>query len=363
MIKEEGKSINTIANIKIERVITSKLAQLDFNNIEFGKQFSDHMFVADYKDGEWKNLEIVPYAPISLSPACAAIHYGQSVFEGMKAYKNEEEEVFLFRPEQNARRINKSAARLCMPEIPEELFLDAVKELIKVDAAWVPSVEGCSLYIRPCLFASEELLGVRPADSYKFIIFTSPVGGYYQDEVHVKVETEYTRAAEGGVGYAKAAGNYAAALYPAKLGQEQGYNQLIWTDAKEHKYIEESGTMNVMFHIGDKLITPFTDLKTTLPGITRDSVLTLARELGITVEERKVSVAEVVEAIENGTLKDAFGTGTAATLAPISSITYNEHRMELPALETRALSIEIGQLIQDLKRGKIEDTHGWIVRV
>jgi branched-chain amino acid aminotransferase len=363
MIKEEGTSMDIVSNIKIVKAQESKLSELDFNNVEFGKQFSDHMFVADYKDGEWKNLEILPYAPLSLSPACAAIHYGQSVFEGMKAYKNEDGEVFLFRPEQNARRINKSAARLCMPEIPEELFMDAIKELIRIDSDWVPSIEGCSLYIRPCLFASEELLGVRPADEYKFIIFTSPVGAYYQDAVHVKVETEYTRAAEGGVGFAKAAGNYAAALYPAKLGQEQGYNQLIWTDAKEHKYIEESGTMNVMFHIGDKLITPSIDLNTTLPGITRDSVLTLARELGVTVEERQVSVAEVIEAIEKGTLKDAFGTGTAATLAPISSITFNGETMLLPSLETRTLSIKIGKIIQDLKRGKISDTRGWIVRV
>lgn len=355
--------MDIVSNIKINKSEGSKLPFVDFNNIQFGKQFSDHMFIADYKDGEWKNFEILPYAPITLSPACAAIHYGQSVFEGMKAYKNESGEIFLFRPEENAKRINKSASRLCMPEIPEELFMEAVKELIKVDADWVPSIDGCSLYIRPYLFASEELLGVRPADEYKFMIFTSPVGGYYQDEVHVKIETEYTRASEGGVGYAKAAGNYAAALYPAKLGQEQGFRQLIWTDAKEHKYIEESGTMNIMFHIGDTLITPFTDLKTTLAGITRDSVLTIAKELGVKVEERKVSVAEVIESIKNGTLKDAFGTGTAATLAQISSITYNDERFELPSLDSRTLSNEVGQIIQDLKRGKIEDTHGWIYKV
>tara|TARA_B100000809_G_scaffold117485_1_gene115813 strand:- start:8302 stop:9393 length:1092 start_codon:yes stop_codon:yes gene_type:complete len=363
MIKEEGKSMDVVSNIEIDRVKESKLPQVDFNNIQFGKQFSDHMFIADYKGGEWKNFKIVPYAPISLSPACAAIHYGQSVFEGMKAYKNEDGEVFLFRPEENAKRINKSAARLCMPEIPQELFMEAVKELIKIDSDWVPAIDGCSLYIRPYLFASEELLGVRPADEYKFMIFTAPVGGYYEDEIHVKIETEYTRAAEGGVGFAKAAGNYAAALYPAKLGEAQGFRQLIWTDAKEHKYIEESGTMNIMFHIGDKLITPFTDLKTTLAGITRDSVLTLAKELGVVVEERKVSIAEVVEAIKDGTLKDAFGTGTAATLAQISSITYNDERLELPSLDSRTLSNEIGQIIQDLKRGKVEDTHNWIYRV
>ena len=225
MSKGEDKIMDIVSSIKVEKSKGSKLAFVDFNNIQFGKQFSDHMFIADYKDGEWKNLKIVPYAPITLSPACAAIHYGQAVFEGMKAYKNGSGEIFLFRPEENAKRINKSATRLCMPEVPEELFLEAVKELIKVDADWVPAVSGCSLYIRPYIFASEELLGVRPADEYKFMIFTSPVGGYYSGEIHVKIETEYSRACEGGVGYAKAAGNYAASLYPAKLGEEQGFRQ------------------------------------------------------------------------------------------------------------------------------------------
>ncbi|MGB0882204.1 MAG: branched-chain amino acid aminotransferase [Vicingaceae bacterium] len=363
MIKGEDKAMNIVSNIAIEKSKGSKLPFVDFNNIQFGKQFSDHMFTADYKDGEWTNLKISPYEPITLSPACAAIHYGQAVFEGMKAYKNEEGEIFLFRPEENAKRINKSAERLCMPAVPEELFMEALKQLIEIDADWVPAIDGCSLYIRPFIFASEELLGVRPADEYKFMIFTSPVGGYYNDEVHVKIETEYTRASEGGVGYAKAAGNYAAALYPAKLGQEQGFRQLIWTDAKEHKYIEESGTMNIMFHIGDTLLTPFTDLKTTLAGITRDSVLTLAKDLGVKVETRKVSVAEVIEAIKAGTLKDAFGTGTAATLAQISSITYEGERYELPPLSSRTLSNEIGQIIQDIKRGKAVDTHNWIYKI
>ena len=349
--------------IQVEKSKGSKLPFVDFNNIQFGKQFSDHMFTADYKDGEWKNLKIEPYAPIMLSPACAAIHYGQSVFEGMKAYKNESGDIYLFRPEANAKRINESATRLCMPEIPEELFMEAIKQLIEVDSDWIPAIEGSSLYIRPYLFASEELLGVRPATEYKFMIFTAPVGTYYSDEVHVKIETEYSRACEGGVGYAKAAGNYAASLYPAKLGQEQGFRQLVWTDAKEHKYIEEAGTMNIMFHIGDSLITPNTDLKTTLAGITRDSVLTLASELGVKVEERRVTVDEVIEAAKNGTLKDVFGTGTAATIAQVSSITHNDVRYELPPLENRTLSNEISQVIQDLKRGRVEDTHNWIYKI
>lgn len=363
MIEGEEKTMRTVSDITIERSKGSKLPFVDFNNIKFGKQFSDHMFTADYKNGEWTNLKISPYEPITLSPACAAIHYGQSVFEGMKAYKNQAGEIFLFRPEENAKRINISAERMCIPTVPEELFMEALKQLIEVDSGWVPAVKGCSLYIRPFIFASEELLGVRPADEYKFMIFTSPVGGYYNDEIHVKIETEFSRATEGGVGYAKAAGNYAASLYPAKLGEAQGFRQLIWTDAKEHKYIEESGTMNIMFHIGNTLLTPFTDLKTTLAGITRDSVLTLAKELGVKVEERKVSVEEVITAIKNGTLKDAFGTGTAATLAQISSITYNDERFDLPSLESRSLSNEIAQIMQDIKRGKIEDTHNWIYKI
>jgi branched-chain amino acid aminotransferase len=363
MIKSEETIMDIVSNIKIEKTQHSKLPSVDFDNIVFGKQFSDHMFVADYKNGEWQNLEIKPYAPIEISPACAALHYGQSAFEGMKAYKNEDGEIFLFRPLENAKRINVSAARMCMPEIPEALFMDAIRQLVEIDADWVSSKEDSSLYIRPFLFASEQLLGVRPADEYKFIIFTAPVNSYYSDAVHVKIETEYTRACEGGVGYAKAAGNYGSALYPAKLAQDQGFKQLIWTDANTHQFIEESGTMNVMFHIGDSLITPGLGLKTTLAGITRDSVLTLARELGVNVEERRVSVDEVVAAARNGNLKDVFGTGTAATIAQIASITYHDERFELPAVESRTLSNEIAKLLQDIKRGKVADTHNWIYKI
>jgi len=354
---------DVINDIKIQKTEKSKLSLVDFNNIIFGQQFSDHMFTADYKDGEWGEFRIEPYKEISLSPACAAIHYGQSIFEGMKAYKNEKKEVFLFRPDENAKRLNKSAARLCMPEIPEEIFMEGLKQLIAIDSDWVPNIEGCSLYIRPFMFASEELLGVRPATEYKFMIFTAPVGGYYSTPVNVKIETEYSRACEGGAGYAKAAGNYAAALYPAKIGQEQGYEQLIWTDAGTHEYIEESGTMNIMFQIGDKIITPSLDYKTTLAGITRASVIQLAKDFGVEVEERRVTVKEVVEAAKNGTLKDVFGTGTAATIAQVASITYNDERFELPAVEDRVLSNKFADALQDLKRGRIKDVHNWIYKL
>ncbi|MCB9174067.1 MAG: branched-chain amino acid aminotransferase [Flavobacteriales bacterium] len=355
--------IEVLSKISVEKTTQSKLPGVDFDNIIFGKQFSDHMFVADYKNGEWQDLKIVPYAPITLSPACAALHYGQAIFEGMKAYKNENDEIFLFRAYDNAKRINVSAKRMCMPEIPEEIFMEGLKQLVKLDADWIPSGEGSSLYIRPYMFASEQLLGVRPADEYKFIIFTAPVNSYYAEPVNVKVETEFSRATEGGAGYAKVAGNYGAALYPAKVGQNNGYQQLIWTDSISHEYIEESGTMNVMFQIGNNLITPNLDFKTTLAGITRDSVLTLAKEMGINVQERRVSVAEIIDAARKGELKDVFGTGTAATIAQIATITLGDERFVLPNVEERVLSNNISKKLLDIKKGREKDTHGWVLKL
>lgn len=355
--------IEVLSKISVEKITQSKLPGVDFDNIIFGKQFSDHMFVADYKNGAWQDLKIVPYAPITLSPACAALHYGQAIFEGMKAYKNENNEIFLFRPYENAKRINVSARRMCMPEIPEEIFMEALKQLIKLDAEWIPSGESSSLYIRPYMFASEQLLGVRPADEYKFIIFTAPVNSYYAEPVNVKVETEFSRASEGGAGYAKVAGNYGAALYPAKVGQDNGYQQLIWTDSVNHEYIEESGTMNIMFQIGNNLLTPNLDLKTTLAGITRDSVLTLAKEMGINVEERRVSVTEIVDAARKGELKDVFGTGTAATIAQIATITCKNEKFILPAVEDRVLSNKIAKKLQDIKKGREVDTRDWVLKL
>ncbi|MCB9359860.1 MAG: branched-chain amino acid aminotransferase [Flavobacteriales bacterium] len=352
-----------MSKISIEKISQSKITEVDFSNIVFGKQFSDHMFVADYKDGKWSDFKILPFGKLEVSPACAALHYGQAVFEGMKAYKNDNNEVLLFRPFENAKRLNISASRLCMPEIPEEIFMEGLSQLIKIDADWVPNTKGSSLYIRPYMFASEQLLGVRPATEYKFIIFTAPVNSYYAEPVNVKVETTYSRATEGGVGYAKAAGNYAAALYPAKLGQDAGYQQLIWTDSVSHEYIEESGTMNIMFHIGDKLITPNLDFKTTLAGITRKSVITLAKDLGVEVEERKVSVTEIIKAAKEGSLKDVFGTGTAATIAQVASITFNDERFELPKVEDRELSNKIASMLDDVKHGKVEDKYNWIYKI
>ncbi len=348
--------------IAVEKAAQSRIAELDLNNIQFGKIYSDHMFMADYVNGQWNDLRIKPYGNLSISPANTTLHYAQSIFEGLKAYRAANGDVLVFRPEANARRLNKSAARMCIPEIPEEMFMNALTELIRLDKQWVPSKPGTSLYIRPVVFGMDPYVGIRPSTNFLFLIITSPVGGYYSKPVKVKVETSFTRAAPGGTGAAKTAGNYAAALYPMVLGQQQGYDQLLWTDAKEHAYFEESGTMNVMFLLNGKLITAPTG-DTILDGITRNSVLTLAREWGYPVEERKVAVKEVIDGIKAGNLQEAFGVGTAATIAHISTIGYDGIDYELPSVEGRQLSNRLLTTLDDIKYGKVEDTHGWIYRI
>jgi branched-chain amino acid aminotransferase len=341
----------------------SHLSAVDWDNLPFGKIFADHMFVMEYANGEWQKGEIIPFGPIGMHPAMSAIHYGQSIFEGMKAYRNQSNEVVLFRPELNARRFAESAARMCMPEIPEDLFLEAVKQLVSIDAAWVTDKPGYALYIRPFMFATDEFVGIKPSDTYKFVIINSPVGAYYAEPVRVKIEEHYTRAAVGGVGRAKAAGNYGASLYPAKLAQQQGFHQLVWTDAKTHTFIEESGTMNIVFVIDDKIITPTEEADTILRGTTKKTVLELARQWGIPVEERPVTVAEIIDAAKTGKLQDAFGAGTAATIAPIALIGYRDEKITLPALETRTLSLKIKAHLDGVKSGAIEDTMHWVQKV
>ena len=331
--------IDTIA-IEKTLVPVSKLSTLDLSNIKFGSTYSDHMFVADYSDGVWSDCRIVPFDNFSLSPATSVLHYGQSIFEGLKAYSDSNGGVLVFRPEDNFLRMNESAARMCMPDIPEEIFMGGLLELLKTDRLWVPTDEGTSLYIRPYMFATDEFIGVRPSETYRFIIFTSPTAGYYSEPVKVKVEKYYSRAFPGGTGAAKAAGNYAASLYPAKLAQEAGYHQLIWTDGVSHKFIEESGTMNVMFVIGDTILTSKVG-ETVLNGVTRRSVLHLAQQWGYTVDERDVTVEEVIEAIKNGTLKEAFGTGTAATIAPISVINNDGEDYQIPAAQAEFFSTRV----------------------
>jgi branched-chain amino acid aminotransferase len=349
-------------HISIQKIAKSRLAETDFSDIHFGKIFSDHMFQMDYEDEQWKNAKIIPYEKLQMSPSLAVIHYGQSIFEGMKAYKNEKGEVFLFRPLENYERFNRSAKRMCMPEISEEAFMEGIRQLVLLDKDWIPTEPGCSLYIRPVMFASDEFLGVRPSDTYKFMIITSPSSAYYSAPIKVLVERKYARAFEGGTGYVKASGNYGRSLYPSKIAQEKGYQQLIWTDAFEHKFIEESGTMNVIFQVGDALITPPVS-NTILPGVTRDSVLTIARDMGITVEERKISIDELVEAHGKGLLKDAFGTGTAATIAPFELIGFEGEDYVLPPVAERTLSRKIHEELQAIRFGKAEDKHKWAVKI
>lgn len=351
--------IDTI-DIAIRKTTQSRIHELDMDNIQFGKMYSDHMFVAEYTDGEWKDLRIEPYGNLSISPANAALHYAQSIFEGLKAYKNESGEVLVFRPEDNAKRMNKSAERMCMPEIPEELFMTALTELLKLDAAWVPDRSGTSLYIRPVAFANDPYVGIRPSETFKFLIFTSPVGAYYSEPVNVKIETKYTRAVAGGVGYAKTAGNYAASLYPAVQAQKEGYHQLIWTDGQTHQYIEEAGTMNLMFLIGGTLVTAPTG-DSILNGITRNSVLTLAKDWGMNVEERRISVDELIQALESGELTEAFGAGTAATIAKINKIGHEGKDYVLPA--ERPLADKLFKALDAIKVGQAEDKWNWLYKV
>jgi branched-chain amino acid aminotransferase len=318
------------------------------------------MFMMDYRNGSWQKPQIIPFQNMSLSPATSVLHYGQSIFEGLKAFKNEEGRFGLFRPLSNIQRMNKSAKRMCMPEIPEDLFMEALSELVRLDRDWIPTGESSSLYLRPVMFGIDEFIGVKASESYRFIIFASPVNAYYLQPVKVKVERHYTRAARGGTGMAKAAGNYAGSLYPARLGNQQGFDQLLWTDSKEHKFIEESGTMNVMFVIDGKLITPELS-DTILDGVTRKSVLQLARDWGIAVEERRVSVEEVITALQENRLSEAFGCGTAATIAHIAAIGDDDQVLDLPPVENRDISNRLSKHFVDLKKFRIPDNHHWMV--
>jgi branched-chain amino acid aminotransferase len=348
--------------IAVKRVNTSRITEVDFTNIPFGKIYTDHMFMADYRNGEWNNFRIIPYGYMPISPATPALHYGQSIFEGMKAYRGPDGEALVFRPQDNWKRMNISAERICMPEIPEELFMESLATLIDLDRAWIPDTKGASLYIRPFMFSADEYIGIKPSESFTFMIILSPVGAYYSTPVKVRIETHYTRAAQGGTGYAKAGGNYGGAIYPAKLAQNKGYHQLLWTDAKTHEYIEESGTMNVMFVIDNVLVTPALS-DSILAGITRDSVLQMARKWGMKTEERKVSVKEIIEGIESGKVTEVFGAGTAATIAPIELIGYNGKDYYLTPVEKREFSNKVLAELEGIKRGLKPDPFGWVVKM
>jgi len=349
-------------SIETHPVAQSRIGTVDFNNLQFGRTFADHMFVVDYADGEWQTPHIVPYGPMEFTPALMALHYGQAIFEGMKAYKTESGDVLVFRPQKNWERLNKSARRMCMAELPEELFMGGLTELLRLDAAWVPGQPGCSLYIRPFMFATDEFVGVAPSKTYKFLIINSPVGAYYSKPVKLKIETNFVRAAKGGVGFAKNAGNYGGSLLPAKLAQEQGYDQIIWTDHKEHRYVEEAGTMNLLFVIDGKLVTAPTG-DTILDGVTRDSILTIAREWGMAVEERPVSVDELIEGIQSGRVQEAFGAGTAAVVSPLYAIGYAGTEYALPEITDQSFAKRVYRELDDIKSGRKPDSRGWVYKV
>lgn len=345
-------------DIRITKTNHSRLHETDFENLQFGRTFSDHMFVADYVDGEWKNFEILPYGEIGFSPAISALHYGQAFFEGLKAYKHPDGQVSIFRPDKNAIRFNKSAERLCMPTLPEEVFIQSIAAVVDLDRDWVPAKPNHAMYIRPVMFATDPFLGVQPSATYKYIVLTGPVGPYFSKVLRVKIETHFTRAAEGGMGYAKAAGNYGGAMLASRRAAEEGFDQMIWTDAKNHEYVEEMGAANVMFVLGGKLITPSTR-DTILDGVTRDTVIALAKDWGMSVEERRVSVAEILEGAKNGKLTDAFGAGTAATIAPVGSISYNGEEYFLSDPKTREFSQKALKTLDAIRYGNAPDVHGW----
>jgi branched-chain amino acid aminotransferase len=348
--------------IQITRAESSKLNEIPFENLPFGKYFTDHMLEADYEGGEWKNVEIKPYQPLLLSPSVAALHYGQAIFEGIKAYKNPEGQAAIFRPFENFKRFNISAERMQMPTVPEEIFMDGMRQLVSMDNNWIPQKPDHSLYIRPFMFSSDELIGVRPSDNYKFLIILSPTGPYYSAPMKIYVEEHYVRAVPGGVGYAKAAGNYGAAMYATAQAKKKGYDQVLWTDAYEHKYVQEIGTMNVIFIIGDTAVTPDLGAGTILAGVTRNSAMTLLQERGLKVEERPISVDELVSEYKNGRLTEVFGTGTAATISLIKELRYKDFVMQFDT-DTWTISPGIKNDLTAIREGRLEDKNNWMWRI
>ncbi len=355
--------MNTLESpIRIEKVEQSRLHSLKAGDIPFGRVFSDHMLVANFRNEKWEAPEIKPYGPLSLPPSTSTLNYGQSVFEGMKAHKGLKGETLLFRPQSNFHRLNRSAARLCMPEVPESIFMDGIKTLVDLDKAWIPNDEQGALYIRPLYFGIDEFIGVSASENYLFVIFTCPVGAYYSKPVNLLATKDFIRAAIGGTGSAKTCGNYAASLWPDRIAKAQGYDNVLWLDAKEHRYVEECGTMNVFFVIDDIVVTPPLS-GTILPGITRDSVLRLLKDNEYKVEIRPISIYEIEEAYEAGVLQEAFGAGTAATISHIAKIGFSGRDMILPPIENRTVGNWLGTTLAKIKVSEADDPYGWIVRV
>ena len=349
-------------DISITKAERSKLQELNLDDLPFGRYFSDHMLEADYENGEWKNIEIKPYQPLLLSPSVAALHYGQIIFEGIKAYRDRAGNACIFRPRDNYDRFNISAERMQMPPIPEELFMEGMRRLVELDKNWIPSREDHSLYIRPFMFASEEMIGVRPSETYKFMIILSPTGPYYSVPMRIYVEEKYVRAVQGGVGFAKTAGNYGGAMLATAEANKKGYDQVLWTDAFEHKYVQEIGTMNVFFIIGDTAITPDLSQGTILNGVTRLSAITLLKEMGFKVEERPLSIDDIMDAYKAGQLKEVFGTGTAATISMIKELRYKDFVMQFD-VDNWKTAPTLKRWMSDIREGRREDKYGWMEKV
>ena len=340
--------------MKIERIKKSKLESINFDNLPFGKYFSDHMLMCEYQNDKWLEPYIKPYEHISISPCAQVFHYGQAFFEGMKAYKNQND-IFLFRSKDNLKRFNNSAKRLCMPEITEEIFINGIKKLINLDEKWIPEHDNSALYIRPFMIATEEYIKAMPSKKYLFMIATAPTGSYYDTKIDVKIEEYYSRSAQGGVGFTKAGGNYAGAFYPTKMVQQEGYTQLIWTDAYEHKYLEECGTMNIFFIIDNKIITPKLS-DSILGGITRDSIIELARNKGYEVKESKISINELYKANDENKLTEVFGSGTAVTIGKIKSINSSLGKIKISSHE---ITEKLKKELLDIQYGRINDPFNW----
>lgn len=353
-------AVNNSHKIEINLAPVSNISNVDFENLQFGRVFTDHMFEADYINGKWQNAAIKPLAKLQLHPATSALHYGQAVFEGMKAFKNSEGKVSIFRPDANFHRLNESCRRIAIPEVPEELFMDALFSLVRIEQDWISNDPDASLYIRPFIFATDDFVGIKPSDNYKFVIFCCPVGKYYSKPVRVYMQEEYVRAFPGGTGGVKAAGNYAATMMPLERIRKKGYDQMLWIDGVTHNRLQEIGTMNVFIQIDDTVITIPTEEGTILKGITRDSCIQLLIEGGFKVEIRDVTIQELLDAQKTGRLKDAFGTGTAATVAPIGVIGYKDEDYELPPLETRTTSTWLKNEMWSLRKGISEDKFGWM---
>lgn len=350
--------IITTSYIPVRRAYRSRHQEVDWNNLELGQYSTDHMLICDFADGAWQQPEIIPFGSFALLPTSLVFHYGQAIFEGLKAYRTKDDKIHIFRPDKHYERLVRTTERMCMPVISRELFIEGIRRLVELERDWIPGQAAGALYIRPFQIATDSRLSVKVSNSYRYAVICSPMGAYFSRPVRVKVEREYVRAAPGGTGYAKCGGNYGGALYPTEKAKSEGYDQVLWTDARNHEYIEESGMMNVFFVIGDVLVTPpLTD--TILDGITRDSLVALAADQGIPVEERAVSVKEIQEGLQNGTVREVFGAGTAAVVSPVRTIGIDGLDYDLPVYGDGSVAYKLKTLIEDIRYGQSPDRYGW----